>query len=1088
VCSKDKFDLGFTDVIKHSIRMKNDVPLHSRQFRVPFEHEKMLHEYVDELLKKGAIEVSRSPYNSPIFCVAKKVPQNHVEGEALPLRVVLDYRRINTNSLPDRYSIREVREYVDEVGRSNSKIFSTVDLTSGFWQQALEEESREYSAFTVPGKGTRYQWLVTPMGLQGSPASFARLMDFIMSGLKGVLTYIDDVLVHTKTHDEHLKILEEALLRLRRYGLKLNVDKSTFGATEVQYLGYTLAEKGVSPSEDKLKAIREFKAPVTVKQVREFVGVCNYFRFLIKGFSRLASTLTALTKKDCQWKGGKLPEEAQKSFDTLQRQLCAEPVVAYPKRDLPFILHTDGASGDAVNPGGLGAVLLQEQEGVERVIAYASRGLKKHEKNYSAYLLELTAAVFGIEHFDVYLRGRRFALYTDHKPLEKLNMVHKKTLNRLQQIMCEYEFTMHYKRGEENAVADFLSRNSLMDKYDDDKRKRAVLGALSVEPNETFKEQGEDPRIKDVREYLRSGLLPEHDKKYAMWVKRISEECFLEKDIVWKQVQRRGYRERAALYAPERIRDKIVQAAHVTREAGHGGNHRTMERIMLSYWWPGISQDVDRFVRKCGRCQTAKALQPPPAPLQAMPVCMEPNERVHMDLLGPLRCSGAGNKYICVITDAFTKYAEVVAIENKEAATIARTFFEKWICRFSVPNMIITDQGKEFCNKLLEELCILWGVEKARTSPFHPQTNSAAESYNRTIIKYMRAILDNSRTLEWEEMLPSMMLAYNTHIHRSTKETPFFLTFAHDPRLPYFDIAKPKVMYHDNYAADSFRQVQASFQMVRDNTEEARKIREEYYNRKTVERSFEPGERVMVYYPNVPKGVNQKFYKRWRLFTVIKMTGPVNVQVRERPRSRKVIVHINRVRHASIEQIEEHCDSTRSAFWSPVTGGMPGSQFQDPENVEMQDKQNSGNQGHYEEEEEEQTGSYEFCDEQAGEPRFTSTNRPSSEPALEETAEEEGEDEVEVQEEDDVIPEPEGYSDYFWKLASQLYPTTTKKRVTSSDRSSRSKGPAPEQPWCEEKKKKKKKKKDHQDDEDFHGWDTQGDPRAGDRDGAHGGQ
>ena len=436
--SRNKFDLGWTDVIKHTIYMKDKVPIHTRQFRIPYEHEAVLHEYVDELLRKGAITPSRAPYNSPVFGVAKKPLPDAKPGDPTPLRCVLDYRRINQASMPDKYCMREVRECLDEVGRHNSKVFSAVDLTSGFWQQALAEDSQQYTAFTVPGKGTRYQWTVTPMGLQGSPASFARLMDYVMQGLHSVLTYIDDVLVHSQTHEAHLKHLEAALLRFRKFGMRINVDKTIFGAAEVQYLGYTLHQEGISPSKDKTEVIRNFPPPTNPKKIREFIGVCNYFRGLVKDFSRKAADLIRLTRMSQEWKGGVLPEAAATSFETLKKDLTTEPVVALPRRDKPYILQTDGSAGDAHNPGGLGAVLLQKDDsGKERVIGYASRGLKKHEKNYSAFLLELTAAVFGIEYFDTYLKGRKFTLCTDHKPLEKLSTVHKKTLNRLQQAMLE---------------------------------------------------------------------------------------------------------------------------------------------------------------------------------------------------------------------------------------------------------------------------------------------------------------------------------------------------------------------------------------------------------------------------------------------------------------------------------------------------------------------------------------------------------------------------------------------------------------------------------------------------------------------------
>jgi hypothetical protein len=231
VCSKDKFNLGCADVIEHSIVIEDERPVHQRQFRVPFAHEEVLYEYVDKLLKSRAIEVSRLPYNSAVFCVAKKQLPNAAPGDPVPLRVVLDFRAVYLKSLPDRYCVKEVRECLDEVGKAKLTIFLTFDLTSGFWQQSLQEKSRQYTAFSVPGKGARYQWRVTPMGLQGSPASFTRLMDFVMTGVKGIITYIDDILVHSQDHEQHLKSIEEVLWRLQKYSLKLNVDKMIIGAS-----------------------------------------------------------------------------------------------------------------------------------------------------------------------------------------------------------------------------------------------------------------------------------------------------------------------------------------------------------------------------------------------------------------------------------------------------------------------------------------------------------------------------------------------------------------------------------------------------------------------------------------------------------------------------------------------------------------------------------------------------------------------------------------------------------------------------------------------------------------------------------------
>jgi hypothetical protein len=208
VISKDQYDLGRASVIKHKIKIRDGQPLHARQFRIPFPYEETIFDYGDKLLRRGAIEVSRSPYNSPIFCVAKKKLPNAEEGDPVPLRVVLDYRGVNARSMPDRYSIKEVRECIDKIVRSDSDRFSCIDLTSGFWQMELEEEPRQYTAFSVPGRGARFHWCVAPMGLQGSPASFACLMDYAMRGILGMLTYINNVLVHNKGHEDHLRTVK----------------------------------------------------------------------------------------------------------------------------------------------------------------------------------------------------------------------------------------------------------------------------------------------------------------------------------------------------------------------------------------------------------------------------------------------------------------------------------------------------------------------------------------------------------------------------------------------------------------------------------------------------------------------------------------------------------------------------------------------------------------------------------------------------------------------------------------------------------------------------------------------------------------
>jgi hypothetical protein len=228
------------------------------------------------------------------------------------------------------------------------------------------------------------------------------------------------------------------------------------------------------------------------------------------------------------------------------------------------------------------------------------------------------------------------------------------------------------------------------------------------------------------------------------------------------------------------------------------------------------------------------------------------------------------------MTEAFTKYVELAAIPNKTEDQVAKVLFERWFCRFSAPSVIISDQGKEFYNELVNRLYALWDMDKRRTSLYHPQTNSSAESYNRSMRKFITAMTDKHPHMDWEDLLPSMMLSYNCHVHRATGDSPFFLRFAHDPRLPYFDIEKARMFYNSSYVSDMYEISRAAHKAAKENLEEHRDRQEGYYNKKTKYRTFTPGDQVIIYYPNPPPGISPKFHIFWKTFTVIEMVGRVN--------------------------------------------------------------------------------------------------------------------------------------------------------------------------------------------------------------------
>jgi hypothetical protein len=272
-----------------------------------------------------------------------------------------------------------------------------------------------------------------------------------------MIIYIDNLVVHSDNHKWHLQILEQVLEQLCQNHLKINLDKCIFRNKEVSYLGFTLILEGIKPGKNKLKAIQTAKAPNNVKTIWSFVVLCNFFRTHIKDFEVIAAPLFKLTRKDLGYKGGPLLKSAMEAFINLQKQLILELVMAFPRTDQQYALITDAAPGTADTLGWLGAILTQVDQDVKFYpISFAWRQLKGHEKNYSPFLLWATAAVWGMDHFNEYLKGKKFILYTDNKLLKKLGHLHSKTMNRFQTALLEHNFIIQYKKGsDQNIYQDF---------------------------------------------------------------------------------------------------------------------------------------------------------------------------------------------------------------------------------------------------------------------------------------------------------------------------------------------------------------------------------------------------------------------------------------------------------------------------------------------------------------------------------------------------------------------------------------------------------------------------------------------------------
>ena len=443
IFSSSSEDIGQTHLAYHNINTTTEVPIRQRAYRTSPAMRVEIQSQVDDLLRRGVIEESYSPWASPIVMVKKKDNT---------FRFCVDYRALNAVTIRDSHPIPRQDDSIDAL--SSSTYFSVMDLSSGYWQIPLNPDDKEKTAFTT-GTGL-YHFNVMPFGLVNAPMTFQRLMEAVLHGLhwSTCLIYLDDCIVLGKTFDDHLRNLEDVFQRFREAGLKLKPSKCQFFRKEVTYLGFTINTGGVLPDPSNTEKVASWPRPHSPTEVRSFIGLASFYRRFIRNFSKIAAPLTNLTHKGAKFNW---TEECDNAFDTLKQALVNPPLLAYPDFTKEFILSTD-ASLTAI-----GAVLSQVQEGTERVVAYFSQMLTTAQQKWSTYDRELWAIVASVRHFRHYLRGQEFSIFTDHQPLlgyRKVPIQDDVSGRRARWIveLNAYQFHIKHRKGHQNSNADALSR------------------------------------------------------------------------------------------------------------------------------------------------------------------------------------------------------------------------------------------------------------------------------------------------------------------------------------------------------------------------------------------------------------------------------------------------------------------------------------------------------------------------------------------------------------------------------------------------------------------------------------------------------
>ncbi|SJL04701.1 uncharacterized protein ARMOST_08071 [Armillaria ostoyae] len=716
--------------------------------------QEQLDKFLDENLESGCITESKSPFASPFFFVKKK------DGS---LRPVQDYRKLNEMTIKNRYPLPLISELIDKL--QGAKYFTKLDVRWGYNNVRIKEGDEHKAAFRT-NRGL-FEPTVMFFGLTNSPATFQWMMNDIFKDLisEGKVTiYLDDILIFTRDHGEHRRIVRCVLQKLRENKLFLKAEKCEFEVLETEYLGVIISEGQVCMDPVKLAGIAEWPTLTKKKELQSFLGFTNFYRKFIKNYSKVVRALTQLTG-NAEWTWGAAQNQA---FQQLKKQMAEDVILAIPTPDGRFRVEADASNG------AVGTVLSQEQEGKWRPVAFMSKALTVTERNYEIYDKELLAIMLALSEWRHYLMGalEDVEIWTDHQNLQYFRKPQK--LNRRQARwvteLAKYHFVLKHKPGTANVKADLLSRRSDHDQGEDDN------GDITVLSPEHFRAMIM-PTLSETHERVRTVT-----RQKELWDKGIAASLEHERGITEKD----GilyYDNRVYVPRHSSLRGEIIAQSHDHITAGHPGIAKTRELVQREYWWPKIHKDVEAYVKGCETCQRTKSnTQAKAAPLHPNAIPTEPWTHISVDMVTGLPFSN-GHDALLVIVDRFSKAIILVPCNVELSAEgWARILRDHVYARHGMPQVVISDRGPQFVSAFMKELYRMLDIKQNASTAFHPQTDGQTERINQEVEKYLRIFI-NYHQNNWADWLPLAEFAHNNRIHSATGKSPFMILYGRNPRI-----------------------------------------------------------------------------------------------------------------------------------------------------------------------------------------------------------------------------------------------------------------------------------------------------------------
>ncbi|GJR92180.1 reverse transcriptase domain-containing protein [Tanacetum coccineum] len=746
---------------------------------------KELSEQLKELSDKGFIRPSSSPWGAPVLFVKKK------DGS---FQMCIDYQELNK---------------------------LTIDLRSGYHQLRVREGDIPKTAFRT--RYGHYEFQVMPFGLTNAPAVFMDLMNRVCKPYldKFVIVFIDDILIYSKNKKEHEEYLRTILEFLKKEELYAKFSKCEFWIPKVQFLGHVINSEGIHVDPAKIESIKDWVSPKSPTEIRQFLGLAGYYRRFIEGFSKIAKPMTKLTQKKVKFVWGDKQEAA---FQTLKQKLCSAPILALPEGSEDFVAYCDASIK------GLGVVLMQR----DKVIAYASRQLKIHEKNYTTHDLELGAVVFALKIWRHYLYGTKCTVFTDHKSLQ--HILNQKELNMRQrrwlELLSDYDCEIRYHPGKANVVADALSRKERIKPL----RVRALVMTIGLDlPKQILNAQTEARKPENIKNEDVGGMLVENSK---------DPEKFRTEKLEPRADGTLCFNGRSWLPCYGDLRTVIMHESHKSKYSIHPGSDKMYQDMKKLYWWPNMKANIATYVSKCLTCAKVKAEHQRPSGLLVQPEIPQWKwDNITMDFVTKLPKSSQGYDTIWVIVDRLTKSAIFVPIrEIDPLENLARMYLKDVVTRHGIPVLIICDRDPRFASHFWRSLQKALGTSLAMSMAYHPETDGQSERTIQTLEDMLRAcVIDFGKG--WVNHLPLVEFSNNNSYHASINATPFETLYGRKCRSP---VCWAEVKEVQLTGPETVQETTEKIVQIKQRIQAARDRQKSYADLKRKPMEFQIGDKVML--------------------------------------------------------------------------------------------------------------------------------------------------------------------------------------------------------------------------------------------------